>query len=387
MNVGGPARHVIRIDAPLRALGYRSLLVTGRPEPGEGDLVDEARAAGLEVVVLEGLGRRPRPGADLRTLAALRTLVATRRPALVHTHAAKAGTLGRLAALAAGRRPALVHTFHGHVLDGYFGALASGGYRRIERLLARRTERLVAVSAAVRDELLLRHGVGDAARFVVVPPGFDPERSRPDPAGGARLRSRLGCGPDDVLVACVARLAPVKNVSLLLRAWERARVEAPSLRLVVVGDGPEASRLRAGAARLPGVRFLEPRRELGDVYAAADLFALSSDREGCPQVLVEALAAGLPVVATAVGGVPALLRNGELGRLVPPGDEAALAAVLVGLARDGRERAALAARARAADLGAHAASEVAAALARTYAEALELAGAARQTAAACTSSS
>src|SRR6185503_17654115 len=106
LNVGGPARHVLRLDAPLRRRGWRTVLATGCPGPGEGDLLDDARA-----------------------LRALRHLVRELRPDVVHAHTAKAGLLGRLAAGALSPAPARVHTFHGHVLAGYFGAGRSALWR------------------------------------------------------------------------------------------------------------------------------------------------------------------------------------------------------------------------------------------------------------------
>ena len=395
LNVGGPARHVIRIDAPLRRRGWRTCLVTGRPGPGEGDLLDEARAAGCDVRVLPELGRDVRPGRDARALAALRALVRERRPAVVHTHTAKAGVLGRLAAAAGDPPPARVHTFHGHVLSGYFGPLRSALWRAVERHLARRTDALVAVSAEVRDELLLRHRVGRPEQYHVLPPGIDAERVRPDAAAGAALRRSLGLAPDAVLVGYVGRLAGVKDVGTLIAAFARARRTCPWLALLVVGDGPEASELRRGLTS-PAVHWRPPQRTLHDVYAALDLLALPSRAEGCPQVVVEALAAGVPVLASAVGGVPGLVREDVDGRLVPPGDVAALAAALVELGRDDELRARLSRGARSVDRSAHAAEAVAGGLAELYAAvvrpaasrvALEPEAGGAQTRAACTSSS
>jgi glycosyltransferase involved in cell wall biosynthesis len=395
LNVGGPARHVLRLDAPLRRRGWRTVLATGSPDPGEGDLLDEARAAGLDVRVVPELRRDVHPARDARALLALRRLVRELRPDVVHTHTAKAGVLGRLAAGAVSPAPARVHTFHGHVLAGYFGPLRSALWRSIERALARRSDALIAVAPQVRDELVQHHGVGRREQYRIVPPGVDFERVRPDPAGGAELRARLGLARDAVLAGCVGRLAPVKDTGALLAAFAAARERCPRLALLVVGDGPDAARL-APALAAPGVAWLPPRRELCDVYAALDLLLLPSRAEGCPQVLVEALAAGVPVLASAVGGVPWLVRDGVDGRLVPPGDATALAGVLAELACDDAQRRRLGAAAARTDLAAHSAEAVAGALADVYAAVtrpavrrapLESGAAGAQTRAACTSSS
>lgn len=392
LNVGGPARHVIRVDAPLAARGWRTTLVTGRVDPDEGELLGEARAAGIEVVVLPGLGRAIRPLRDLSVLRQLRRLIVERRPALVHTHTAKAGVLGRLAALTApAPRPCLVHTFHGHVLSGYFGRGRSAFFRATERALARRTQRLIAVATAVRDELLQEHGVGRREQYAVIPPGFDRERTRPDRAAGARLREELGLPPRAVLVGYLGRLAAIKQVDRLLDAFERSRRAVPDMQLLVMGDGPLGEALRARLARLPGTHWRAPIRDLSAVYGALDVLALPSAAEGCPQVITEALAAGVPVLASAVGGVPGLLREGRNGLSVPATGVRPLAEALQLVCADADLRARLAAGAAATDLSAHAADVVAGRLADLYDELLdsrlETASEQAHTAAQCISSS
>lgn len=363
LNLGGPARHVLRIDEPLRRRGWHGVVVSGRVAPGEVDLTDELRDAGVEVVRLPDLGRSLSPAADRRALAALADLVAARRPALVHTHTAKAGVLGRLAAGRVDPPPARVHTFHGHVLGPPFGPLAARAFALVERRLARRTDRLVAVAPEIRDELLQRWRIGRARQWAVVPPGIDFERVRPDPAAGRALREGLGVAPDQVLVGYVGRLDAVKDVDALLDAWPAA---GPRARLVVMGAGPDRERL---AARLHGradARLLAPRKELGAVFAALDLLVLPSRAEGLPQILAEALSAGVPVLATAVGGVPGLVRHGVDGRLVPAGDGRALATALAELVADDARRQDLARAAQARDLGELTADAVAGRLAALY---------------------
>ena len=365
LNRGGPARHVMRIDAPLRALGFRTTLVTGQVGRDEQDLTEQARAAGLDVLQLPGLGREPRVGADLAALAALRRLLAERRPALLHTHTAKAGALGRLAAVTLRSRPARVHTFHGHVLSGYFDAPVASLVAGTERLLARATTRLVAVSARVRDDLL-RRGVGRPEQWDVVPTGIDLERTRPDPAAGADLRRSLGCAEDAVLVGLVGRLAAVKDPALAVRAFLARRSEHPA-HLLVMGDGALGPEVRAALAGRNDASWLPPRDELGAVWGALDLCLMSSRNEGLPQVATEALAAGVPVLAPDVGGLGELVRSGYDGLLVPHHE---LGAALDALLSDPARLAGLRRGAQGFDPAPHAASAVAAGLAAVYARAL-----------------
>jgi glycosyltransferase involved in cell wall biosynthesis len=363
LNLGGPARHVLRIDEPLRRRGWHGVVVTGQVAPGEIDLTDELLDAGVEVVRLPDLGRALAPVADRRALTSLAALIAQRRPALVHTHTAKAGVLGRLAAARGRPRPRLVHTFHGHVLGPPFGPVAARAFALVERRLARRTDRLIAVAPEIRDELLQRWRIGRAPQWAVVPPGIDFERVRPDPTAGRAWRAELGVGPDDVLVGYVGRLDAVKDVDALLDAWPAA---GPRGRLVVMGAGPDRERLAARMHGRDDARILPPRRELGAVFAGLDLLVLPSRAEGLPQVLVEALAAGVPVLATSVGGVPGLVRHGQDGWLVPAGDTRALAAALVRLVGDDAARRAMARAAAARDFGAMTAESVAGQLAEVY---------------------
>src|SRR5262245_41351276 len=268
LNVGGPARHAIRVAAPLAARGWHTLLVTGQATADEGDLADEARAAGLELQRLPELGRALAPLRDYSAWRALRRLVEARRPALVHTHTAKAGVVGRLAALRASLRapPALVHTYHGHVLDGYFARPVSAAFRRVEASLARRTDRLVAVSRSVRDELLRRHLVGRPEQWVVIPPGIDFERTAPDRQAGAELRRALGLQAGDVLVGCVGRIVPIKRLDLACEAWAATARGLPRAHWLVVGEGERGAALRARLATLPRAHWLPPRAALHEVY-------------------------------------------------------------------------------------------------------------------------
>jgi glycosyltransferase involved in cell wall biosynthesis len=354
MNMGGPAYHVSLLSGRLDPGRYETLLVTGAVGPGEASLEDLAERYGARLRVLADLGPTVSPPRDLRALAALVRIVRAFRPDIVHTHTAKAGTVGRLAALLApGRRPLVVHTYHGHVLEGYFGPRQTAVYRGVERLLARATDCLVGVSeATVRDLVRLR--VAPPERIRAIPLGLDLERfAVADDAGRARFRAEVGAGPDDVLLAYLGRLVPIKRVDLLLQAVARARAGGSPVRLAIVGDGTLRPELEALARRLgvaEAVRFLGYRTDLEAIMAATDVGVLASANEGTPVSLIEAAAAGRPAVATAVGGVPEVVREGA-GLLVPAGDAEELAAAIATLASDAPLREAMGARAREHVLG------------------------------------
>jgi glycosyltransferase involved in cell wall biosynthesis len=355
LNVGGPAIQAITLTRLLETKGYRTRLVRGRESATEGSMDYLARELGVVPTLVGSMRRDPGPG-DLAALARLVWILRRDRPQLVHTHAAKAGTLGRTAALLAlpRRRPVLVHTYHGHSLTGYFSGRTARVYRSIERWLARRTDVLIAVSPEVRDDLV-RLGVAGPERFVVVPLGFDLSPFLDDTRREERraaLRREWAIAPEEEVITLVARLVPIKRVDRFLRV-ARLLAERPRARFVVVGDGELRDELTASAdARALGdrVRWAGFRRDMPDVCFASDVVMLTSDNEGTPVSLIEAQAARVPVVGTAVGGVPSAVRDGETGVLAPPDDDRALAAAAAAIlddralaarmARSGREHAA-----------------------------------------------
>lgn len=339
LNVGGPALQTTLLNERLDPCRYDARLVTGTEAPGEGNYVTLHGKAPERITVLSTLGREVRGMADGRALVGLVRLMRRVRPHVVHTHTAKAGTLGRVAARLA-RVPIVVHTYHGHVFHGYFPPGRTRIFLAVERTLARWSDCLLAVSESVRRELLTL-GVGSLARFRVVPLGLDLDRYHGVDVARGILRAELGLPADAPVVTIVARLVPIKAHEVFLEAARRVRQALPASRFLVVGDGERRAALEALAAELglgESVLFLGWRRDLERVYADATVVALTSRNEGSPVSLIEAMAAGRPVVATRVGGVPDLVEDGLTGCLVPPDDAGALATALLALLRDPERR-------------------------------------------------
>src|SRR3954471_2021703 len=339
LNIGGPAIQAISLTALMQARGYATRLVRGSESADEGNMDDLAERLGVAPTLVASMRRDPGPG-DARALAELVRIARRDRPALVHTHAAKGGTLGRVAVMLAypRRRPVVVHTFHGHSLTGYFSSRTARLYTRIERFLARRTNVLVAVSEEVRDDLV-GLGVAPASKFEVVRLGLDLSAFTDDADRAMRraaLRAAWGVGADEDVVTLVARLVPIKRVDRFLETAALLR-ERPNTRFVVVGDGELRAQLeasqpaRALADRLVWAGF---RRDMPDVCFASDVVVLTSDNEGTPVSLIEAQAAGVPVVSTRVGGTPAVITDGVNGRLLAPDDEAGFADAIRALLED-----------------------------------------------------
>ncbi len=347
LNIGGPAVHVLHLHEHTAAGRYESRMVAGIEESSEGSYLALHRGMQDGIAVLPSLGREIRPLRDARALALVISHIRRFRPDIVETHTAKAGAIGRVAA-AICRVPVLIHVYHGHVLHGYFSPAPTRFFVEIERRLARHSSCLLAVSDQVRSDLLAL-GIGTKNRFEVMPLGLDLERFRSVDGRRGELRAELGLGAAPV-IGIVARLAPVKAHDVFLRAAGALRERMPDVRFVVVGDGEMRASLEALASDLglgACLAFVGWRSDIARVYADLDLVVLSSRNEGSPIALIEAMAAGRNVVATAVGGVPDVVRHGETGLLVSPDDPAALSASMEEMLRaEPSRRAAMAAAAR-----------------------------------------
>ena len=344
LNMGGPALHVSYLARGLAERGYETMLGAGSLRAGRG--LDGVRAG-----LARRRGRRreaPAARAFGRCGSACvprdPDLIRRFRPHILHTHTAKAGAIGRAAARVAGaaRPPIIVHTFHGHVLRGYFDPVRTAAYTRVERDLARMTTRLVAVSPEVRDELV-GLGVAPVEKFTVIRLGIDLDsRIVRGEGDGAELRRLFGVPPETFVVGWIGRMTAIKHLPDVLGAFALLRERGVDARLCLVGDGPDRELVERRAHELGIAReilFVGYQQDVAPYYGLFDALLLPSGNEGTPVVAIESLAAGTPVVATAVGGVPDVVENGTDGFLAPVGDVEALAGALERLARNPELRA------------------------------------------------
>ena len=333
LNVGGPAIHVVNLTAGLDSSRYRSLLVAGSENEAEGSMLDFAFSHGVPPVVIPEIVTAFRFGLrDLKALWKLYFMMRRERPHIVHTHTAKAGFLGRIAARLAGV-PVIVHTFHGHVLHGYYGAVTNKLLRWLERWLAWMSDRLVTVSEQVKSELV-GYGIAPADKITVVPLGFDlrPFLNCSDLRG--EFRRAMALSDQHKLIGIVGRIFPIKNHALFLESAARIAAQDSTARFLVVGDGILRTSLEIQASQLgisERVLFTGWRRDLPRICADLDVLVVSSDNEGTPVSAIEAMAAGCPVVATRVGGLPDLINHKKTGLLVPPRDADALTSAVLEL--------------------------------------------------------
>lgn len=326
LNIGGPAVHAILLTSRLPSERYASLLVTGAESPEEGNMLQLAEEEGVRPLLIPEMGRELSSLNDPLAFAKLLKLMVREQPSIVHTHTAKAGALGRLAALGInlgralkrsfGRncRPSvrIVHTYHGHVFSGYFSPAKTRLFLAVERALARYTDVIVAISPRQRDELVHTYRIALSEKIRTIPLGLDLAPFANCKSRKGKLREELGLKDGTRLFGVVGRLVPIKRHDLAFRALSLLKSSPvySDICFVIVGDGelrPELERLSRQSGLSDRVRFLGWRRDLESIYADLDCLVLTSDNEGTPVSMIEAMAAGVPVLATAVGGVPDLM--------------------------------------------------------------------------------
>lgn len=338
LNMGGPAIHVSNLAAGLETRGYHTTLVAGSLARGEDSMAFLAERLGVKVVSVPELQREVSLLHDARSVRHLTALIREERPHILHTHTAKAGAIARQAAVLAGdaRPPIVVHTFHGHVLKGYFGPGRTAFFRHVERRLARSSDVLVAVSPEVRDELV-EHGVAPPEKFAVIRLGIPLEERLGDPTADLDYRRLYGIPQDAFVVGWVGRMTAVKDTGAVLEIVRATRERGVEAVVCMVGDGPDREGLEQLAHDLGLARatyFVGYQPDVAGYYRLFDAFVLPSVNEGTPVGAIEALASGTPVVATRVGGVPDVVRDGVDGFLVGPGEIDTAADRLARLAAD-----------------------------------------------------
>jgi glycosyltransferase involved in cell wall biosynthesis len=232
--------------------------------------------------------------------------------------------------------PVVVHTFHGHVFHGYFSPAKTQFFINVERFAARLSDAIIANTEGLRDELVDTYGITSKDHFFISPLAVDLEPFAVIPRKQGDFRKKWNIALDVPLVGIVGRLVPIKNHRLFLEAAARVRQQISNAHFVIIGDGELRSELEALVDELglrDAVTFAGWVKDVAPVYSDLDVSVISSNNEGVPGSITEALVARCPVVSTSVGGVPEMLEHGEVGLLVPPRDVEALAQAIVSAIR------------------------------------------------------
>lgn len=337
-NLGGPTFNVAYLSKYLPP-EFETKLIGGEKDDSEDTSTFITDSLGLRPEIIPEMRREISPAMDWKAYWKIRRAIREYRPHIVHTHAAKAGTLGRLAAWHE-NVPVILHTFHGHVFHSYFGALKTGFYKSIERFLAKRSTRIIAISNKQKFELGKIHRIAPMEKIEVVPLGFELEKFATDRETKRKgFREKYGLQDNEVAIGIIGRLVPVKNHRMFLDVVKTAVEKSTiKIRAFVIGDGELHDELDAycentGISRTWGtegssgnaVTFTSWIREVDVAYAGLDIVCLTSLNEGTPVSLIEAQAAGKPIVSTRVGGIEDIVLPGESAYLIEPNDTAGFA--------------------------------------------------------------
>ena len=308
MNVGGPAVQVSGVMRGFDSLEFDQRLYTGFCAADEADYLDTV-ATDVKATRIEGFGRRVSMGGDVKAFISLIAAIRSFKPHIIHTHTAKAGFLGRIASILSFQPSIRVHTFHGHLLNGYFGAFKQLLVVIAEKVLAIFTHQLLAVGDKVRQDLLSA-GIGNSKKFGLMPPGLVigqlPNKVESQESY-ALSTSTLQC-------AFIGRVTQIKRPDRFLDVVGEIKKRGIDLEFFIAGDGELLDTCRERIARedLP-VAILGWQSDIEKVLAAANIVVLTSDNEGTPLSLIQAGMVGLPVVATRVGSVPEVVLDGVTG--------------------------------------------------------------------------
>ena len=308
MNVGGPAVQVSGLMRGFNSVEFDHRLYTGYCAADEADYLDTV-AIDVKATRIEGFGRRVSLGGDVKAFVSLIKEIRDFKPDVIHTHTAKAGFLGRIASLVSLQPSIRVHTFHGHLLNGYFGAFKRRLVIIAEKVLAIFTHELLAVGDKVRQDLLAV-GIGNSKKFGLMPPGLEisrlPNKKESQESYGL-LTTTLQC-------AFIGRVTQIKRPDRFLDVVSEIKKRGMQLEFFIAGDGEllDTCRDRIAHENLP-VKILGWQSDIEKVLAAADIIVLTSDNEGTPLSLIQAGMVGLPVVTTRVGSVPEVVIEGTTG--------------------------------------------------------------------------
>jgi glycosyltransferase involved in cell wall biosynthesis len=329
LNLGGPTYNAAYLTKHLQP-DFETMLLAGMKNDSEESSEFIVRNLGLAPIYIPEMKREINIGEDRKAYKKIKEIIGDFKPDIVHTHAAKAGALGRLAANEL-RVPVILHTFHGHVFHSYFSLFKSRLFVKAERYLASLSSGIIAISELQKKELSEKYKITNPEKIHVIPLGFDLQRfNELQDEKRFKFRQDYNLSEETVAVGIIGRLVPVKNHLFFLHAVKRILSKDKNVKFFIIGDGEERENTVKAAFQL-NIDFTEGTkdsplvftswiREIDIAYAGLDIVVLTSLNEGTPVSLIEAQAAGKPVVSTRVGGVENIVKHEESGFLADSGD-------------------------------------------------------------------
>ncbi|MGC9330878.1 MAG: glycosyltransferase [Bacteroidales bacterium] len=314
-NLGGPTYNVAYLSKYM-APEFETLLIGGKNAEYEGASDYIVKNMGLHPIIIPEMQREINYRNDYLAYQKISNIIKRWKPDIVHTHASKAGVLGRLAAIRL-QVPVIVHTYHGHIYHSYFNKPKTAIYKRIDRNLAKKTSKIIAISELQKQELAFKYKISTPENFSVIPLGFDLERFQQHyHEKRSAFRRQYDISDDTVTIGIVGRLTKVKNHALFLDAFARTKSSThKKIKAFIIGDGELKNQLMKHAVHLglsvsmknentdSDIIFTSWIKEIDLFYPGLDIACLTSINEGTPVSLIEAQAANTPVVTTNVGSI------------------------------------------------------------------------------------
>src|SRR5690554_1429750 len=331
-NIGGPTYNAAILTKHLNKK-YETKLIGGVHQASENSSNYILENLGVEGELVHSMKRELKPIGDRAAYKEIKKIIKSYQPDIIHTHASKAGAIGRTAGIQYGKAK-MVHTFHGHVFHSYFGRFKSNAYKTIERGLAKKTDKIIAISDLQKDELVNKYNICSAEKAVVIPLGFDLEQFYTDSESKRILfRTKYDLDDDEIAIGIIGRLTAIKNHELFLNAFESAQKNSSKkICAFIIGDGEDKEKLIEHCKLLnlsyttnsyqeqqttpkADVHFTSWIKFMDIAYAGLDIVALSSNNEGTPVSLIEAQASSKPIVSTEVGGIADIVKRDETALL------------------------------------------------------------------------
>ena len=343
-NIGGPTYNATFLTRYLSD-DFETLLLGGLPEKDESDSLYILDQYNVVPHLIKEMKRKPSLVSDVKAFLKIRKMMREFRPDIVHTHASKAGVIGRLAAISLGI-PIVIHTFHGHIFHSYFSSLKTQLFKTIERVFAKKSTAIIAISPIQKEELVHVHKIVASSKCIVLPLGFDLIRFKiKKEEARQEIRTQYGISTDVIAVAIVGRLAPIKNHRMFLDAT-RLVAEQTNVKCMffIVGDGSEydwiAEEVRELNDRFSDMHWVMTSwiKDIATFNAGMDLICLTSTNEGTPVSLIEAQASGVAILATDVGGVRDCVNVGVTAILSPSNNTDKFASSLLELVENEKKR-------------------------------------------------
>lgn len=332
MELGGPPILVLDILQHLDKERFESTIATGITIDRKYDMIGFARDKNIRVFAMPSLVRDIHPLKDIKTLIKLAIFLKKENFDIVHCHTSKGGFIGRLAAKLAGAK-IIIYSPHGDIFEGYFCKLATDFFILLEKFAARYTDKIINLTK-IEIERFLEHGIGTRHQLKQIYNGINIKYYERAITSNLKKRDEFGLGKDDFVCATVGRFVPVKGHTYLIKAIQKVVKVIPEAKFLFVGDGELKSKLSEEIKSYDlqrNIFLLGARSDIATILSCINVFLLPSLNEGFGMVLIEAMAARKPVIATNVGGVPEVIINGTTGILVPPEDPEAFSSAIIKL--------------------------------------------------------